>query len=113
MIFVTHDLGVIADVADDVVVMYAGQIVEHSGGGRALRPARAIPTPRPCSIRSRSSRPGASRSHAIPGMVPRPDQLPPGCRFAPRCSYAQDGVPVGARAHACTGRRRSPARRER
>ena len=39
MIFVTHDLGVIADVADDVVVMYAGQIVEHTGVGRALRPS--------------------------------------------------------------------------
>ncbi len=41
MIFVTHDLGVIADVADDVVVMYAGQIVEQIDGGRPLRPSPA------------------------------------------------------------------------
>ena len=87
MIFVTHDLGVIADVADDVVVMYAGQIVEQAAAvdlfGRPRHPYTealldSIPqlTPR------------GEPLHAIPGMVPRPDQFPAGCRFAPRCSYA-------------------------
>ncbi len=89
MIFVTHDLGVIADVAADVVVMYAGQIVEQAAAvdlfGRPRHPYTealldAIPqlTPR------------GEPLHAIPGMVPRADQFPSGCRFAPRCSYAQD-----------------------
>ena len=89
MIFVTHDLGVIADVADDVVVMYAGQIAEHQAASKLFARPRhpyteallqAIPqlTPR------------GEPLHAIPGMVPRPDQFPAGCRFAPRCSYAQD-----------------------
>ena len=89
MIFVTHDLGVIADVADDVAVMYAGQIVEHRDAtdlfGRPRHPytealLHSIPqlTPR------------GEPLHAIPGMVPRPDQFPTGCRFAPRCSYAHE-----------------------
>jgi peptide/nickel transport system ATP-binding protein len=89
MIFVTHDLGVIADVADDVAVMYAGQIVEHRGAtdlfGSPRHPytealLHSIPqlTPR------------GEPLHAIPGMVPRPDQFPTGCRFAPRCSYAHE-----------------------
>ena len=89
MIFVTHDLGVIADVADDVVVMYAGQIVEQAAAvdlfGRPRHPYTealldSIPqlTPR------------GEPLHAIPGMVPRADQFPAGCRFAPRCSYALD-----------------------
>ncbi len=89
MIFVTHDLGVIADVAADVVVMYAGQIVEQAAAvdlfGRPRHPYTealldAIPqlTPR------------GEPLHAIPGMVPRADQFPAGCRFAPRCSYALD-----------------------
>ena len=100
MIFVTHDLGVIADVADDVVVMYAGQIVEHRTAvdlfARPQHPytealLHAIPqlTPR------------GEPLHAIPGMVPRPDQFPAGCRFAPRCSYAQEAcaaAPVPLRA---------------
>jgi peptide/nickel transport system ATP-binding protein len=89
MIFVTHDLGVIADVAADVVVMYAGQIVEQAAAvdlfGRPRHPytealLESIPqlTPR------------GEPLHAIPGMVPRADQFPAGCRFAPRCSYALD-----------------------
>ena len=76
MIFVTHDLGVIADVADDVVVMYAGQIVEHAARRRTSSAARGTPTPRRSSTRSRSSRRGASRCTRFPGMVPRPDQFP-------------------------------------
>jgi peptide/nickel transport system ATP-binding protein len=100
MIFVTHDLGVIADVADDVVVMYAGQMVERRVAieifGRPWHPytealLHSIPqlTPR------------GEPLHAIPGMVPRPDQFPTGCRFAPRCSYVQPlcaSAPVAMRA---------------
>ena len=89
MIFVTHDLGVIADVADDVVVMYAGQIVEHAPATHLF--ARAAPPlhARPSSPRSPSWRRPGEHLHAIPGMVPRPDQFPPGCRFAPRCAVCR------------------------
>ena len=104
MIFVTHDLGVIADVAADVVVMYAGQIIEQATSmdlfGRPRHPYTealldSIPqlTPR------------GEPLHAIPGMVPRADQFPAGCRFAPRCSYALDACttePVALREAAQT-----------
>jgi peptide/nickel transport system ATP-binding protein len=89
MIFVTHDLGVIADVAEDVVVMYAGQIVEQrAAAGLFARPVHPYTEALLHSIPQLT--PKGEPLHAIPGMVPRPDQFPAGCRFAPRCSYAQD-----------------------
>ena len=89
MIFVTHDLGVIADVADDVVVMYAGQIVEHAGATALFtRPAHPYTEALLNSIPQLT--PPGEPLRFIPGMVPRPDQLPRGCRFHPRCSYAID-----------------------
>ena len=89
MIFVTHDLGVIADVADDVAVMYAGQIVER-GAGAALftRPRHPYSEALLNSIPQLT--PPGEPLHYIPGMVPRPDQFPRGCRFHPRCSYATE-----------------------
>jgi peptide/nickel transport system ATP-binding protein len=99
MIFVTHDLGVIADVADDVVVMYAGQIVEHNAARNLFaRPRHPYTEALLHSIPQLTPR--GEPLHSIPGMVPRPDQFPTGCRFAPRCSYAQDvcaGAPVPMR----------------
>ncbi len=93
MIFVTHDLGVIADVADDVVVMYAGQIVEHrEATGLFGRPHHPYTEALLHSIPQLTPR--GEPLHAIPGMVPRPDQFPTGCRFAPRCSYAQEACAV-------------------
>ncbi len=94
MIFVTHDLGVIADVADDVVVMYAGQIAEQSAAASLfVRPRHPYTEALLDSIPQLT--PKGEPLHAIPGMVPRPDRLPSGCRFAPRCSYAQDECGVG------------------
>ena len=89
MIFVTHDLGVIADVADDVAVMYAGQIVEQRAAAELFaRPRHPYTEALLHSIPQLTPR--GEPLHAIPGMVPRPDQFPAGCRFAPRCSYAQE-----------------------
>jgi len=89
MIFVTHDFGVIADVADDVVVMYAGQIVEQRAAADIFaRPRHPYTEALLHSIPQLTPR--GEPLHAIPGMVPRPDEFPAGCRFAPRCSYAQD-----------------------
>jgi oligopeptide/dipeptide ABC transporter ATP-binding protein len=89
MIFVTHDLGVIADVADDVVVMYAGQIAEQAAAANLfVRPRHPYTEALLDSIPQLT--PKGEPLHAIPGMVPRPDRLPPGCRYAPRCSHAQE-----------------------
>ncbi len=87
MIFVTHDLGVIADVADDVVVMYAGQIVEHAEVHDLFARPRHPYTEALLSSIPQLTPPG-EHLHAIPGMVPRPDQFAAGCRFSPRCPYA-------------------------
>ncbi|HEY2563245.1 MAG TPA: dipeptide ABC transporter ATP-binding protein [Acidimicrobiales bacterium] len=90
MIFVTHDLGVIADVADDVVVMYAGQIVEQSiAADIFVHPRHPYTEALLDSVPQLTPR--GEPLHAIPGMVPRPDQFLTGCRFAPRCTYAEDG----------------------
>ncbi len=87
MIFVTHDLGVIAEVADDVVVMYAGQKVEQATAGRLfLRPrhpyTEALLTSMP------QSTPIGSPLPVIPGVVPRPEEFPSTCRFRDRCQHA-------------------------
>jgi oligopeptide/dipeptide ABC transporter ATP-binding protein len=89
IILITHDLGVIAEVADDVVVMYAGKIVEQA-------PVAAIfATPQhPYTIGLLGSlpRPNATqvRLATIEGTVPNLAAPPPGCRFAPRCPFVED-----------------------
>ncbi len=91
IIFITHDLGVVAEIADHVVVMYAAQVVESA-------PVEALfDTPRmPYTSGLLNSIPrfGASqtkeRLEAIPGQVPSLLRLPEGCRFHPRCAHAQD-----------------------
>ena len=87
MLFVTHDLGVVADTCDRVAVMYAGQIVEqaptddlfarprhpYTEGLLASMPQRAVP---------------GQRLPVIPGRVPAPGRMPSGCRFRNRCTFA-------------------------
>ncbi len=108
MIFVTHDLGVIADVADDVVVMYAGQIVEHRNAlDLFARPQHPYTEALLHSIPQLTPR--GEPLHAIPGMVPRPDQFLTGCRFAPRCSYAQDACAEAAVLLRAPGRADGPS----
>ena len=84
LLLITHDLGVIAEVAQRVVVMYAGQVIEEAPVERLfahpLHPyseglLRAIP-PLDQDVR---------RLAAIPGNIPDPGRMPPGCRYAPRC----------------------------
>ncbi len=87
MIFVTHDLGVIADVADDVVVMYAGQIVEQTDATALFTQPRHPYTEALLNSIPQLT-PAGEPLHFIPGIVPRPDQVPSGCRFNPRCDYA-------------------------
>ena len=91
ILFITHDLGVIAQMADDVAVMYCGQVVE-------LAPARTIfsesefshPYPEGLMVSiPRLDTPANTRLESIPGAVPHPLNLPKGCKFAPRCKYCQ------------------------
>jgi peptide/nickel transport system ATP-binding protein len=89
MIFVTHDLGVIADIADEVVVMYAGQVVERAPVDRLFdRPRHPYGEALLASMPQLAPPGGAL--HVIPGRVPRPDEEIAGCRFGPRCSYVTD-----------------------
>ncbi|WP_449063663.1 ABC transporter ATP-binding protein [Planomonospora algeriensis] len=95
MILITHDLGVVADVADRIAVMYGGRIVEHALVHDAYR-APAHPYTRGLldSI-PRVDRKGREL-HAITGQPPNLLDMPPGCSFAPRCPYRQGNCAVEA-----------------
>ena len=88
IMFITHDLGVINEMADDVVVMYCGQVVEQA-------PARLIfadcdmshPYTEGLMFSIPRLNDDRSKLDPIPGVVPHPLDLPKGCKFAPRCKY--------------------------
>jgi peptide/nickel transport system ATP-binding protein len=87
MVIVTHDLGVAAEVADRVAVMYAGQIVEQGPVRDVLRhPAH----PYTQGLLSSVIREGGAEIAAIPGTPPDLRRPPPGCAFAPRCPHVLD-----------------------
>ncbi len=90
ILFITHDMGVVAEMADDVAVMYAGAIVEQAGASELFaRPSHpytrgllhSIPMP---------DRPEGERLVPIPGTVPPLHAMPEGCAFAPRCGLADE-----------------------
>ena len=90
MIFITHDLGVIADVADRVTVMYAGKKVEEAGIDELFDSARH---PYTRGLIGATPKPGDEKRHRlveIPGVVPSLAALPQGCAFANRCPLAFD-----------------------
>jgi peptide/nickel transport system ATP-binding protein len=89
LVLVTHDLGVVAEMADEIAVMYAGRIVEHAPAARIFEAPehpytwgllRSIPT---------LDGPREELLTPIPGSPPSPLALPPGCRFHPRCPYSE------------------------
>ncbi|WP_020579798.1 ABC transporter ATP-binding protein [Actinopolymorpha alba] len=93
VIFITHDLGVVAEIADDVTVMYLGKVVEHGSVTEIFTAPkhpytqallRSIPTVRGSSERQRLA--------TIRGMVPHPQNRPPGCPFHTRCEHAIAGL---------------------
>jgi oligopeptide/dipeptide ABC transporter ATP-binding protein len=90
MILVTHDLGVVAGRADDVLVMYAGQVVEKAPTETLFRHMRMPYTEALLRSIPKVSDPSHTRLTAIPGRPPDLVASPPGCRFAPRCPYVQD-----------------------
>jgi oligopeptide/dipeptide ABC transporter ATP-binding protein len=88
ILFITHNLGIVGDLADRVAVMYAGDIVEVAPASTMMR--------QPCHPYTRALMNAvpkmdatAGRLNAIPGNVPHPGMAPPGCRFHPRCSCAR------------------------
>jgi peptide/nickel transport system ATP-binding protein/oligopeptide transport system ATP-binding protein len=88
ILLITHNLGIVGDMADRVAVMYAGQIVELSPARELLR--RPLhPYTRALMNSVPKLRGDADRLSAIPGNVPRIGNFPPGCRFAPRCPIAR------------------------
>jgi peptide/nickel transport system ATP-binding protein/oligopeptide transport system ATP-binding protein len=88
ILLITHNLGIVGDMADRVAVMYAGQIVELSPAKELLRrPLHPYTQALINSVPKLAG--GASRLSAIPGNVPRIGNFPPGCRFAPRCPIAK------------------------
>jgi peptide/nickel transport system ATP-binding protein len=91
MIFITHDLGVIADICDDVVVMYAGTVVESAPVKELFKNPRHPYTRGLLESIPRLETPRKMPLSIIPGMVPALNDLPAGCRFHNRCPIA---IPV-------------------
>ena len=91
LLLITHDLGVVAQMADRVAVMYAGRVIEHAPV-RELFADPKHPYTRALML-SMPDAPG-SRLIAIPGTVPRIGALPPGCSFTPRCPDRFDPCPA-------------------
>ena len=86
IVLITHDLGVVAEMADEVAVMYSGRVVEHAAG-----PALFDDPQHPYTLGLQGSVPRLEQSRdrllAIEGSVPSAGSLPPGCRFHPRCVF--------------------------
>ncbi|WP_294496816.1 ABC transporter ATP-binding protein [uncultured Gemmiger sp.] len=89
ILFITHDLGVIHEMADEVAVMYCGQIVEKADAHEIFhKSVYSHPYTEGLMISiPRLNTPKGKRLDAIPGAVPNPLYLPKGCKFAPRCKY--------------------------
>ena len=89
VILITHDLGVVAEIADDIIVMYAGRIVEHGDVGAVFEQPLH---PYTAGLQASLPRLGEEqeRLRVIPGNVPNPARFPQGCRFHPRCPVRQE-----------------------
>ena len=88
VILITHNLGIVAELADQVEVMYGGNIVESAPAGELLSNARH---PYTQALLKAVPRFGMKdqKLNTIPGQVPMPGKFPAGCRFADRCLYAK------------------------
>jgi oligopeptide/dipeptide ABC transporter ATP-binding protein len=93
LLLITHDLGIVAETSDRVAVMYAGKIIELTSVQELFKNPRhpytegllrSVPRLEETDVDQQR------RLHTIEGIVPNPVNLPPGCRFAPRCEYARE-----------------------
>jgi peptide/nickel transport system ATP-binding protein len=93
IILVTHDLGVVAQVCDRVIVMYAGRVAEEAAAAQLYAQPQ-----HPYTQQLLASFPDLAHPdrplRGIPGAPPRLDAMPPGCRFAPRCPHAFERCPT-------------------
>ena len=87
MLFITHDLAVVADICDRAAVMYAGEIVEEADVSELFANPRHPYTEGLLGAVPQAGHRGTAL-RSIPGVVPQPGEWPSGCRFAPRCPYA-------------------------
>jgi peptide/nickel transport system ATP-binding protein len=88
IVMITHDMGVVAELCDEVVVMYAGRVVEQGNVRQILTDPRHPYTAALLRAMPRLATPAQTRLAAIPGNPPDPADLPAGCAFAPRCARA-------------------------
>jgi oligopeptide/dipeptide ABC transporter ATP-binding protein len=91
LLFITHDLGVVAQVADRIAVMYAGRIVEEGPAKEVLGSPRH---PYTQGLLAASPRLERGKLTPIPGSVPQLAALPPGCAFEPRCEFRRSECSV-------------------
>jgi len=90
VLFITHNMGVVASICDRVAVMYSGRIVEEGPVDAIFSAPRHPYTWALLNAVPRLDSPKGQRLTAIPGQAPDPAAPPPGCRFAPRCGFAID-----------------------
>ncbi len=91
LIIVTHDLGLVAEMCGEVLVMYGGRLAEYASSDIIFNEARHPYTQRLLQAFPDIEEPGTTLA-SIPGNPPRLDDLPPGCRFEPRCHVCQGAV---------------------
>ncbi|GAC1396941.1 MAG: ABC transporter ATP-binding protein [Chloroflexota bacterium] len=89
VLLITHDFGVIAEMSDEVIVMYGGKVMEH---GNVLQIIKEPKHPYTRGLLASIPSVGMKdeRLNVIPGVVPNPLHMPPGCPFAPRCPHAME-----------------------
>jgi len=92
LVLVTHDLGVVAEMCDDVLVMYGGTLAEYASSDTIFNNPKHPYTQRLLKAFPDIAEPGSDLA-SIPGNPPRLDNLPPGCRFEPRC-HVGNGQPI-------------------
>ena len=97
LVVVTHDLGLVAEMCDEVLVMYGGKVAEYASSDTIFNDPRHPYTQRLLQAFPDIAEPGSALA-SIPGNPPRLDDLPPGCRFEPRCHVAQ-GAAICAQTH--------------
>lgn len=102
IILITHDLGVVAETCDRMVVMYAGQVCETGPVGEVFRNPQHPYTEGLLNSIPRLGQ-KADRLNVIPGTVPSPEEWPSGCRFHPRCPYAWETCRSGEVPEVVTG----------
>ncbi len=96
LLLITHDLGVVAETADRVAVMYAGKVIEEASVRELFaRPRHPYTEGLLRAVPKLGKTAHGSRLQTIEGVVPNPLELPAGCRFAPRCTHAQEKCRTG------------------